>query len=719
MIGDQSPRRPSGSHPSHGNRHGRQRRLPPGVSAAGWEVQVSRHCILVLGMHRSGTSALTGLLGLLGAAVPGDPMPPVADNPLGYWESRRIARFNNRLLESAGTRWDDEAAVPAAWFRDPAREADREEAVRLIAEEFPGDGGFACKDPRICRLLPFWRSVLGAAGVAVHAVIMVREPLEVARSLAARAAVPAFRPAAIVARDRGLLLWLRHMIDAERHSRDLPRHAIEYRELIADWRTAVAPLVAAGLLPPPAEAVAAAGDAFLDPSLRRQRAAEAATDRRSSPPAVAALMKAFRSDHRLPAAGAAAAACDALAPALDRLVAAYAPLRAPLGPRADIDPWATAILGSLARLPLSAPPAVPRRAVFLSGAPASVGHVYRVEHPVAALRAAGWNAAWLPANDPHASARADEADLVVVFRAPWSDCLAEVAARCRRRGAPLVYDVDDLIFDPALMADGSIAVLAAMQEPDRIRFAAAADGHRTTLERCDAAVLSTRPLAAAAGIHVGRTMVLANALGPALEAAAAEAFATVVPASASDGRPRLVFASGTPSHDRDFAVAAEGIARLFASRPEPVLVLVGHIDARLYPALWPFADRIESRPPVPLPRLFAELARCDVNLAPLEAGNRFCEAKSAVRCLFAAAVGRPTVASPTEPLREAIVVEETGLLAADAADWERQIERLVTDAALRLRMGNNARLHAVAEFGWDAYRERAVAVFGGLAGGGD
>ena len=361
-------------------------------------------------------------------------------------------------------------------------------------------------------------------------------------------------------------------------------------------------------------------------------------------------------------------------------------------------------------------PAVVRTAVFLSGAPASVGHVYRVEHPVAALAAAGWDACWLPASDPEAVSRAAEADLVVVFRAAWTDVLAEVADRCRRRGTPLVYDVDDLIFEPALFADGSIAILEAMPEEERRRFVAAAVGQRTMLERSTAAVLSTRPLAAAAGRFCPRVLVLGNALGPALAAAAAAASATVVKASADDGRPRLVFASGTPSHARDFALAAAGIAMLFARRPDPVLVLLGHIDPARYPCLEPFAGRIEARPVVPLPRVFAEIARCDVNLAPLEPANPFCECKSAVRLLFAAAVGVPTVAAPTAPLRAALVPGETGLLATSAADWAGQLERLVDDVPLRARLGAAARRHALAEFGWSAYRERALAVYGELVG---
>jgi len=122
----------------------------------------------------------------------------------------------------------------------------------------------------------------------------------------------------------------------------------------------------------------------------------------------------------------------------------------------------------------------------------------------------------------------------------------------------------------------------------------------------------------------------------------------------------------------------------------------------------------QPRPLPPLADLFAEVARCDINLAPLELGNPFCECKSAVRCLFAAAVGVPTVASPTEPLREAIIAEETGLLATDAADWDRQVGRLIDDQAMRDRLGDAARIHALAQAGWPAYRERAAAVFSEL-----
>lgn len=75
-----------------------------------------REVILVVGMHRSGTSALAGALGLAGAVAPLDAMPPVAENPRGCWESRSIVRTNNDLLRQAAPAWNDDSAIAASWF---------------------------------------------------------------------------------------------------------------------------------------------------------------------------------------------------------------------------------------------------------------------------------------------------------------------------------------------------------------------------------------------------------------------------------------------------------------------------------------------------------------------------------------------------------------------------------------------------------------------------
>ena len=363
---------------------------------------MKRRAILVLGMHRSGTSALTRIIGHLGATLPLDPMPETADNPCGYWESRSIARFNNRLLESAGTRWNDDAPLPDAWFADPARAADRDEAGVLVDEAFGNAPLLALKDPRVCRLLPFWSDVLAGRGIEPCAVLALREPGEVARSLRARLDDAAFRPAAVAAPERGLLLWLRYVLDAEARSRGMPRTVIDYPSLIADWRSAVRGLFGLVPLPTITFEAATAIDGFLAPGLRRQR--EPAQGGTVGPAAVETLRRGGEGVKQAAGDGVGRAASrrwlDAVACSFDRLAARYAPLRQ--GPAATTlrDPWAGAILAELASLPPAvAPPPPRRRVLFLSGAPRSAGHVYRVEHAVDGLAAEGWRASWLPLDD--------------------------------------------------------------------------------------------------------------------------------------------------------------------------------------------------------------------------------------------------------------------------------------------------------------------------------
>lgn len=310
---------------------------------------MSRHAIVVLGMHRSGTSALTRVLGLLGGAMPLSPIPASADNPSGYWEPQSIARFNTRLLEMAGTGWNDHAAIPAEWFGSPERDSDRALARQLLETEFGEAEIIVFKDPRVCRLLPFWRSVFDQAAYVVHPILMLRNPAEVSRSLAARAAVEALRHAAVAATSRGLLLWLRYVLDAERHSRDLPRGWIDYHALLADWRPAIAAASAAAQVPlPPVDpATATAVDSFLRVDLRRQRDGFATDHAGHVGVGVLQGLK-----NRLVDAAASTdeitATCDALSAALDRLVGDHTALRRNHNPVAEDDEWSQAILAQLA-----------------------------------------------------------------------------------------------------------------------------------------------------------------------------------------------------------------------------------------------------------------------------------------------------------------------------------------------------------------------------------
>ena len=114
------------------------------------------------------------------------------------------------------------------------------------------------------------------------------------------------------------------------------------------------------------------------------------------------------------------------------------------------------------------------------------------------------------------------------------------------------------------------------------------------------------------------------------------------------------------------------------------------IDIEEYPALAGLEQQIEWRSLQPFMNLPTEMARFDINLAPLEVGNPFCEAKSELKFFDAALVDVPTIASPTGPYRRAIVHGSTGFLAASGDDWYIYIKRLVKDPALREQIGHSA-----------------------------
>jgi len=187
--------------------------------------------ILVLGMHRSGTSALSGALHLLGVPL-GDSL--IAADPVlnakGYWEHSDITDINERILRKLGSSWLDESALPEQWWTDEAILPLREELVHTLRTNFEGRALWGVKDPRICRLLPLWMIVLDEVKSHPSFVIIARDPVETAVSLERRNGIHAWKSA---------LLWLRYILDAEVYTRGYRRTFLTYEQLLRDWETRV------------------------------------------------------------------------------------------------------------------------------------------------------------------------------------------------------------------------------------------------------------------------------------------------------------------------------------------------------------------------------------------------------------------------------------------------------------------------------------------------
>ncbi|WP_321335705.1 hypothetical protein [Breoghania sp.] len=178
-------------------------------------------------MHRSGTSALARVVNLLGYDLPNTLIGAAPSNETGHWESLLVQRFNDELLKSISSFWFDWRDVDPDWFASPAAAEFREKGRDVLAQEYGASSAIVLKDPRICRILPFWLELLTTSDFRPVVVIPLRNPVEVAASLKKRNGFEL---------QAGYLMWLRHVLDAEVSSRGVPRFFTDYDSLLDDWR---------------------------------------------------------------------------------------------------------------------------------------------------------------------------------------------------------------------------------------------------------------------------------------------------------------------------------------------------------------------------------------------------------------------------------------------------------------------------------------------------
>ena len=177
-------------------------------------------------MHRSGTSALTRVLNLLGCALPDDLIGEGDGNETGHWEAISVVSLNDHIFTSAGSRWDDWGPLNDDWRQSSLRDDMLQKAVTLIEEHADLGSLFAIKDPRLCRLADVWLAAMEEAKVEPSAILMVRNPAEVIASLESRD---------LMAPGYSQLLWLRHALDAEFFSRGSNRVVCRYDQLMSNW----------------------------------------------------------------------------------------------------------------------------------------------------------------------------------------------------------------------------------------------------------------------------------------------------------------------------------------------------------------------------------------------------------------------------------------------------------------------------------------------------
>lgn len=243
--------------------------------------------ILVLGMHRSGSSALTRVLSLLGVELGEHLLEPMEGvNSEGFWESKRAVEVHERLLAELDTAWYDFRPLPDGWLESGPAERAREQLGTLMLSEFDPLTPAAVKDPRMCRLVPLWLRVLRDVRRPAMAVFPLRDAEAITASLLKRdGIVPG------VSRR----LWLASVLEAVRDTEGLPRVCAGFEELLTDWRQTAERIATALDLKWP-RSIEDAGpdiDRFLRADLRHHQPTSSPTDPGAR--ACATAMEAIRS----------------------------------------------------------------------------------------------------------------------------------------------------------------------------------------------------------------------------------------------------------------------------------------------------------------------------------------------------------------------------------------------------------------------------------------
>lgn len=189
-----------------------------------------RTCILVLGMHRSGTSAVTRVVSLMGAALPKNILGAGPGNETGHWEPERLIAYHDQLLGELGSAWHDWSPLDFNKLTPERRQQIKHGIADIIQDEYLDADLIVIKDPRIGRFASFFIETLADNHIESTAIMVLRNPLDVINSLIARD----YDWPQHYDRLDAALLWLAHMLESEQAARTLPHAILSYDVLLGN-----------------------------------------------------------------------------------------------------------------------------------------------------------------------------------------------------------------------------------------------------------------------------------------------------------------------------------------------------------------------------------------------------------------------------------------------------------------------------------------------------
>ena len=306
---------------------------------------------------------------------------------------------------------------------------------------------------------------------------------------------------------------------------------------------------------------------------------------------------------------------------------------------------------------------------------------FRAYNVAEELRLHGFKCSVTVSDNPFLIKLADKFKIFIFHKAVYTPKTKKLIEKLKSQKKEIIFEADDLLFDPDFFKQVDYFKNTNLLERKAYENGIGGEILRDTYVRT--CTTTTAYLAEKLKERGKQVFIVPNKLSDSdLEIAGK---INKIPSSDSI---RLGYFSGTISHNKDFATITDALMQVMERYPNVELFLFGPLD--IGDKLNKFKDRINQLPYVPRCKHFKNIAKVDINLAPLEISNPFCEAKSELKFFEAGILKVPTIASATQTFQQAISDGIDGFLAKTTGEWEQKLGQLIENADLRSAMGKEA-----------------------------
>ena len=317
---------------------------------------------------------------------------------------------------------------------------------------------------------------------------------------------------------------------------------------------------------------------------------------------------------------------------------------------------------------------------------------YRTGHVAEELRLHGFSCSITVQDNPLLATYADKFKVFIFHRVLFTPSVEKMIAKIKAQGKEIIFETDDLVYDAKYLEH--MDYFKVMNSFEKKLYENGVGGEILADPYVKTCTTTTTFLADKLREHGKDVFIVPNKLCKKDVEVAENILQNKKPKTGEI--IRIGYFSGALSHNKDFATISDALMQIMQKYTQVELFLAGPLDTES--KLNKFSDRIKKIPYAPRDKHFENVASVDINIAPLEIGNPFCESKSELKFFEAGIVEVPTVAAATQPFREAIDDGVDGFVASGTEQWIEKLESLITNENLRKEIGKKAREKALEKY---------------------